>query len=73
MTTHLGYHVDAGTYDQITKYFLDIAQQIDEIKEKALRNDAEGTYDSLTIINLALYGLMNEKFELAKISANFKN
>jgi len=55
------------------KYFLDMTQQMDEIRVKALRNDTSGMCDNLTIINLAIYGLMNEKFELAETSANFKN
>ncbi len=73
MTSDLRYDVDEIYSDQISKYFLDITQQIDEIKVKALRNDTRGMYDNLTIINLAIYGLMNEKFELAETSANFRN
>jgi hypothetical protein len=73
MTSDLRYDVDEAYSAQVSKYFLDITQQLDEIKVKALRNDTRGMYDNLTIINLAIFGLMNEKFELAETSANFRN
>jgi hypothetical protein len=73
MTRNSIYGVDKRYSGHTSKYFLQITQQIDEIKVKAQRNDTRGMYDNLTIINLAIYNLMNEKFELAETSANLRN
>jgi hypothetical protein len=73
MKSNLRYDVDKAYPGQISQFLLDVTKQVDEIKEKASRDDISGIYDNLEVINLTLYGLLNEKFELAERSASYIN
>ncbi len=67
MKPEIAYNQKGVTFaEAFTQYLSDITLEVEAIKLRSLRNDAEGVNEHLSRIESALWGITNAKLALAE-------